>query len=407
MSSSSHSSAEPLRALNLWLIFVILIGLNLRPFLTASGTVAAQISTSLGIPLGSMAWLTFIPMMIMGIGAFFAPLLRRWISTRQLTLWGCIVLLLGCALRLNVSTMNTLMLTAVLCGIGVAVLQTLLPGIIKQRFPAHVAPVTGVYSACLMGGGALGAQFTPLLTDWTQSWNWGLGFWAVPVLLALAIAWKILPRDKDRPAQTQHSLRHYLRLPRTWLLIASFGLINAGYATLVTWLAVYYQSHGWTPTASGGLIAVLSVAQAVSALSIPSLAARNKDRRAWLWLVLTCQFLGFLAISYVPDMAPYLWAIIIGFGLGGSFAMAMVVALDHYPDSQRAGILSALMQGGGFPIAALAPIIGSWIYAWTGSFKSLWLMHMGFITVIAVLSYRFQPEHYPKVMGYSHQSKAS
>lgn len=396
-SISTQQEAEQ-RKTQLWLIFVVLIGLNLRPFLTASGTLARDISQSLGMPLGQMAWLTFIPMLIMGIGAFCIPSIRNWVDTRRLTLIALVFLFVGSAWRLTITSNIELIMTAVLCGVGVAVLQTLLPGIIKQNFPQHVAPVTGLYSATLMGGGAFGAQFTPLLNNWTDSWRFGLAFWALPVLVAVWIAYRVLPVSKVVKTTTALPLRSYLALPRTWALIASFGLINAGYATLITWLAVYYQGHGWSPTASGSLVAVLSIAQAVSALAIPSLAAKNKDRRLWVWLVLLFQFVGFLAISYIPDAAPYLWAVILGIGLGGCFAMVMVVALDHYPDSQRAGVLSALMQGGGFPIAALAPIIGSVIYDYTGSFHILWLMHLCFIAFIAILTYHFQPQHYARVM---------
>lgn len=406
MSRTISTSSTPVNSdtqqatTRLWLVFVILVGLNLRPFLTASGTLAQEIAQSLQMPLGQMAWLTFIPMMIMGIGAFSLPSLRNWVDTRRLTLMALVCLFLGSALRLKVDSNIELIMTAVLCGVGVAVLQTFLPGIIKQNFPRHVAPVTGLYSATLMGGGAFGAQFTPLLSDLTDSWRWGLAFWALPVLLAVWVAYRVLPVNKAVKTNSSLSLRSYLALPRTWALIASFGLVNAGYATLITWLAVYYQGHGWSAPASGSLVAVLSIAQAAAALAIPSLAAKNKDRRPWLWLVLFCQFLGFLAVSYIPDTAPYLWAIILGVGLGGCFAMVMVVALDHYPDSQRAGVLSALMQGGGFPIAALAPIIGSVIYQHTGSFHSLWLMHLCFIAFIALLTYSFQPKHYAKVMRY-------
>lgn len=50
-----------------------------------------------------------------------------------------------------------------------------------------------------------------------------------------------------------------------------------------------------------------------------------------------------------------LWSAVLGAGLGGCFALSMIVALDHLPDPAEAGALSALMQSGGFLLAALPP----------------------------------------------------
>ena len=57
--------------------------------------------------------------------------------------------------------------------------------------------------------------------------------------------------------------------------MACFGLVNGGYAAVVAWLAPYYQTHGWSAASSGMLVAILSVAQAAAALTLPMLAARH------------------------------------------------------------------------------------------------------------------------------------
>ena len=77
--SSTGVQASP----GLWLAFVILVGLNLRPFLTSSGTLARQVAEGLNMPLSSLAWLTLLPMMVMGLGAFCMPPLRRVLALRH------------------------------------------------------------------------------------------------------------------------------------------------------------------------------------------------------------------------------------------------------------------------------------------------------------------------------------
>lgn len=391
--SSTSIQASP----GLWLAFVILVGLNLRPFLTSSGTLARQVAQGLNMPLSSLAWLTLLPMMVMGLGAFCMPSLRRVLALRHVLITSLLLLCLGCVLRWFVPNGASLIATALICGLGVSLLQAGMPGLIKEQFPRHIAQVTGVYSATLMGGGALGAQITPWVSSLTDSWRIALAFWALPISVALWIAWKVVPREAPGANLSPPSLSLLAR-PRTWTLIVCFGLINGGYASLVTWLATFYQDRGWTAEASGSLVAVLSVAQAIAAFGLPTLAAKNKDRRMWVWLALACQFVGFLAFAYIPDMAPYLWAIVIGIGLGGCFSLLLLVALDHFPDAARAGTLSALMQGGGFPIAALFPMISVQLREMSDGFQAAWMLHAAMALLVAIMAWSFQPAQYAKKM---------
>lgn len=244
----------------------------------------------------------------------------------------------------------------------------------------------------------MGAQITPLLSALTDSWRIALAFWALPISVALWIAWKVVPRQEPGANLSPPSLSLLAR-PRTWTLMVCFGLINGGYASLVTWLATFYQDRGWSAQSSGSLVAVLSVAQAIAAFGLPTLAAKNKDRRMWVWLALACQCVGFLAFTFVPDMAPYLWAIIIGIGLGGCFSLLLLVALDHFPDAARAGTLSALMQGGGFPIAALFPMISVQLREMSNGFQAGWLLHAAMAALVAIMAWSFQPAQYAKKMN--------
>lgn len=99
---------------------------------------------------------------------------------------------------------------------------------------------------------------------------------------------------------------------------------------------------------SGKLLALLALSQAASALSLPILARKYKDRRPWLWFTLFMQFAGFAGLAFIPEFASVLWVICLGIGLGGCFALTLIVALDHFEEPNNAGALSALMQGGGF-----------------------------------------------------------
>jgi CP family cyanate transporter-like MFS transporter len=189
-----------------------------------------------------------------------------------------------------------------------------------------------------------------------------------------------------------------LRRRRTWLLMAAFGLVNGGYTSMVAWLAPYYQAQGWGAAESGNLVAVMAVCQAISALAMPMLARRNTDRRPWLCMTLLMQAIGFSGLAFLPAASPVFWVAICGAGLGGSFSLAIVTALDHLPQPEQAGTLAALMQGGGFLIAALAPLATAGLHNWSGGFASGWVLHLTCVAATLLLYLRLDPAGYAEAM---------
>jgi len=139
----------------LQLAVVALVGLNLRPFITGVGPLAADLSAQTGPGLQGMALLTFVPMLLMGCFAFAGPFLQARVGARRAVIVALAVLGLASFLRLFVSTGAQIVATAALLGFGAAIVQAVFPGIVKQQFPRHVGMVMGLYSAMLMGGGAV------------------------------------------------------------------------------------------------------------------------------------------------------------------------------------------------------------------------------------------------------------
>ncbi|EPG38209.1 cyanate transporter [Acinetobacter colistiniresistens] len=381
------------------ILTVALVGLNLRPFMTSIGPVANQIRTTTGLSLQGIALLTLVPMLLMGLIAFIGPAIQSAIGERRAILGALGLICLGCGLRFIVPNGWALIGTAAIIGFGVAVVQAAFPSLIKREFHAHLSPMMGLYSAMLMGGGALGAVIAPVVTNTSADWKIGLAIFALPALLAFAFAscflTKAAQQQKKKP-----SVSALLKQPRTWLLISCFGLINGGYSSIVAWLAPAFQAQGWTATASGKLMAVLTLSQAAAALLLPYLSRNNQDRRIWIAITLILQLIGFSGLAFFADALPYLWAITVGAGLGGCFALLMIVVLDHLADPMHAGQLSALMQGGGFLLAALAPWWVAVLHGMTGTYAAGWIWHLTMVVIVAGLMIRLDPRHYENVIRF-------
>nr|WP_279498450.1 hypothetical protein [Aeromonas veronii] len=140
------------------LVLVILIGLNLRPFLTAIGPLAQAIDQRLALGMDTLAWLTLLPLWLIGVGVLLTPRLRSLASATTLLGLALLLLGIGSAMRFDAQSGALLIASAALCGLGSALVQGVLPALIKQAFAHKVPLVMGIFSACMMGGGALGGQ---------------------------------------------------------------------------------------------------------------------------------------------------------------------------------------------------------------------------------------------------------
>ncbi len=379
------------------IITVALVGLNLRPFMTSIGPVTQQIRLSTGLNLQGIALLTLVPMLLMGLIAFIGPAIQNALGERKAILSALLLISFGCGLRFVVPNGSILILTAAIIGLGVAVIQAIFPSLIKRKFKQHLSPMMGLYSAMLMGGGALGAVLAPAMTNTHGDWKIGLSIFALPALMALLFVFCFI-RSDSVDGKSKPTVMLFLKQPRTWLLMCCFGLINGGYSSIVAWLAPAFQELGWSATASGHLMAVLTLSQAAAALVLPYLSRHHKDRRGWLALTLVLQLIGFLGLAFFPEMMPYLWVVTVGAGLGGCFALLMIVVLDHLPEPVYAGQLSALMQGGGFILAAMAPWLVAILHGMSGTYRAGWLWHLTMVIFVSVLMIRLNPQHYDKVI---------
>jgi CP family cyanate transporter-like MFS transporter len=384
-------------------LVIVLVALNLRAFLTSSSPLLEPIRHATGIGFHAVALLTVLPMFAMGAMSLFGAAVGQRVGARAGVAAGLGAIAFACASRYVAGGAAALLWSAALAGAGVGLVQALMPGVVKQAYPARIGVMTGLYSAAIMGGGGLGAMASPWVAHafgGAQSdWHAGLAIWALLATFAL-LYWLNMRRfdpaapAADLPRQTLSWLRCF-GSRRAWLLAACFGLINGGYTSLVAWLPHFYAQRGWSAQQGGSVLALMTAAQVVAALAMPALArSRGRDLRPWLMLTLLAQLAGFCALTLDLPVPAVGIALVLGFGLGGAFALCMVLALDHLGDPAQAGALAGFMQGVGFMIAALAPFVTGWVREHTGGFSIAWAYLAVVAAVLLPLMLCFDPRRY-------------
>ena len=381
-------------------IVIVLVALNLRAFLTSSSPLLEPVRLATGIGFHAVALLTVLPMFAMGATSLLGAAVGQRIGARGGVALGLAAIALACASRYVAGGAAALLWSAALAGAGVGLVQALMPGVVKQAYPARIGVMTGLYSAAIMGGGGLGAMASPWVAHAfggvQPDWHAGLSIWALLAVFAL-LYWLNMRRMEftaDAPRQGLSWLRCFASR-RAWLLAACFGLINGGYTSLVAWLPHFYAQQGWTAQQGGSVLALMTAAQMVSALAMPAIArSRGRDLRPWLVLTLVAQLAGFCALTFDAPVPAVATAVVLGFGLGGAFSLCMVLALDHLPDPAQAGALAGFMQGVGFMIAALAPFVTGWVREHTGGFTIAWAYLAAVVVALLPLMLRFDPRRY-------------
>ncbi|MGG2397747.1 MFS transporter [Pseudomonas sp. SH1-B] len=373
----------------LLLLAITLLGLNLRPALASVGPLLDLIQLDTGLDHVGASLLTSLPVVIMGLGALAAVLLRQRLGERNGILLGVLLIAAACLLRGLLPDAAALVGSALLAGAGIAFVQALLPGLIKSRFAADSGRLIGFYSCAIMAGAAFGAALTPWLAQ-MLGWPWALASWAVPAVLAAALWRRAAPSSAEAASSAAAPLDTW-RSPRAWLLMSFFGVGTAGYTLVLAWLPPYYTALGWSAQSSGLLLAALTACEVVAGLLVSSLLPRCPDRRVLLAVVLLSLLAGLLGLM----LAPLQWVVpiclLLGVGIGALFPLSLVVAQDHLDDPRQTGDLLAFVQGGGYLIAATAPFLAGLLRQYTNDLRLSWLAMAAATLLLAAMATRFSP----------------
>src|SRR5262245_40339472 len=159
----------------------MLIALNLRPAVASVPPLADTIAADLHLGAAALGVLTTLPVLCMGLFAPVGALAARRFGSRRVLAGAVVLIAVGTALR-AIPRLWLLYGATAIVGIGIAVAGALLPPLVRTRFPARIGPVTGLYTAGLIGGALLGASLTAPLP---LRWPLALAVWAVPAVVAL------------------------------------------------------------------------------------------------------------------------------------------------------------------------------------------------------------------------------
>jgi CP family cyanate transporter-like MFS transporter len=349
---------------------MVLLAVNLRPAAAGIGPLLGRIQTDTGLSGFGAGVLATLPVLCFGAMAPLAPALTRRLGERTTVAVALTVLLLGLLVRLGPG-LGFLFLGTALAGTAIAVGNVLLPVLVRGNFPHRVGLLTGMYTTALVGSAALAAGISvPVANAFGGGWRPGLAIWAVPAAVAV-VSWAPQLRRSQRTrvaaGDRVAGARALLHDRVAWSVTLFFATQSAGFYATLAWLPSVFHSHGMSTTKSGLLLSLSLFVGLIPALTLPSLAARAHDQRAFMIAVVGCIAAGWLGVILAPTTAPYLWVVLLGLGQNAAFPLALTLIVLRGGTMASTAGLSTLVQTVGYLVAATGPLIIGALHDLSGS----------------------------------------
>lgn len=406
---------------------ILLIATNLRMPMTSASPLLPRIKEDVGLSAASASFLISLPLLCFAV---FSPIVPRIAARFGLahSLFGALVAVnVGIVLRSWVGSFG-LWAGTVLIGVGIAIMNVLLPALIKRDFPDHAGTLTGVYSAFQSLMAALAAAVAVPIAG-LPGWGWqgALGLTLGAGLIGLAVfapqvradhvvrRQQVLARNQvtseasdagagsaETAATVQASPdtassaasaaaspaavarpRSILRSPLAWVITAYMGFQSTLFYSILAWWPAIEMSSGISEESAGFHIAVIQASGIVGSLVAGWLMKRDVVGPTVAVAVSTV-IVVLVGTMFVPQLA-LLRALLIGTAQGGLFTVALTLFGARARTPMSAARLSGMAQTFGYVIAASVPPVLGVVREATGSWTaSLWIL-LG-IAVITLVS---------------------
>ena len=350
------------------MLAILLAAFNLRAGISSIGPVLVQVRADTGLSSTLAGLITSIPLVCFAVVGVSAPALARRFGAEAVIGWSAGLLGLALLARVTGGTATLLVGTLLACA-GIALVNVLLPVVVKTHFPTRIGIITGVYTAALAAGSATAAAVSAPLAN-LFGWHAALGAWGVLALVGAAVWVAVMrsrgglssgPADPVAPAESAESslgggipLSHLVRQPMVWALAVFFGTQAVLAYVQMGWLPTIFSDAGFSAGESGLLLSVSILAGVPVAFLAPALAARRADQRPWTVGLTLVSMAGVTGLLLAPAQGAWLWAVMLGIGSGTFPLVLSLFGLKTRSPSSTAAV-SAFGQSVGYLIAAVGP----------------------------------------------------
>ncbi len=360
-----------------WLLFLglIFVAINLRAPITAVGPLVPSMKGELPFSSGVFGLLTTIPLIMFAVLSPFVRRISDLLGAGKTLLYAVFAVLLGVALRSFAGNIG-LFAGTLLLGAGIAIGNVLVPGIIKARFPERLGLATGAFTISMTSFAAVSAAVSyPLSKLPNMGWRNALAVWMGLALIGLVV-W--LPHRKlsitqqtTTAATAPEAEKSVWRTGIAWWLTVLMGAQSFLFYFFAAWLPSIALFKGLSPESAGYLAFAFQLMTIPAAFVIPAVATRLKDQRGLITVVAALYITSLCGLAFAKSTVLLTVCVMLyGFSTGSCFNLCMLLISLRTRNASRATSLSGMVQSLGYGFGALGPILGGWLFDWTGNWNT-------------------------------------
>ena len=363
------------------IVALVLVAVNLRLAITSTSALITALTASGALNDITVVIVPAVPTAVFAIAGLSTARLSARLGVERTIGLGMIVLSVGLLVR-AIPSPWVVVAGTVIATSGLAVVNILLPAVVRAHFGRHIGPITTVYSTAMSIGAALAAATAVPIASALGSASVGLAVWAAPAVIAVAVwalAMPLRPQQHATPALRTSSTPGRPLPAGTWPLAGFFAMQSLLSYILMGWLPSIATSAGLSAERAGILLGVMMAVGAPATLVIVPLTRTPNRMRFGFTLIATATVVGVAGLMFAPTALPEIWAACLGLGMCAfPFALVLIAGLGRdAADSARA---SSVIQSVGYTLATLGPLAAGAIHQATGS----WTLVLGLLACGAV-----------------------
>ncbi|BDZ45410.1 MFS transporter [Naasia aerilata] len=382
---SGRSTSTLLLALS-----VLLAAANLRPSITAVGPVLHLVADDTGLRPSQLGLLGAIPLLTFAVVSPLVHSVSRRYGIEHTVFASLLVLAAGTVVRSIPGFLPGLWIGTIVLGAAIAIVNVLLPTLVKRDFPTRVPLMTGAYSSLLSGFAALASGFS-LPMSAVLGWPAAIGAWAVLALLGAAL-W--LPGSAATASRTPSPTGPSTRPPRLDVAVAAGVAGRAVHGSAVDRLLPPHHLAAddrgparRRPLAAGWHLFLYQAMSVVAGLGVTAFLQGRRDQRLVGVVVGLLSLSSMVGLILVPQLV-LAWVVLIGLTSGSSLVIALTLVAQRSRTSADATRLSGMIQGIGYALAAVGPAGAGLLFDLTSSWTPALLIvgGAGVLQAVSALS---------------------
>ncbi|QTI67958.1 MFS transporter [Gordonia polyisoprenivorans] len=328
-----------------------------------------------------------LPPALMGVCAPATRWARRHLGDDRTLVLASAVLLVGCLVR-PFGLVGLLLGTAIVAA-ATALINVVIPVVVRTRFPASATGIMmGVYAVCMGVGSAVVAVMMVPIAHATGSWPPAIAVAIVPAALA-AVAIGPQWRSSRPVVATAHARTDPpYRSALGWSLLCFFGIQTLLFYAVLAWLSTILVAGGTAVGTAGAAQSCFIVGVGIGGFVAPALAGRRGEHRPHILAVIAVCALGLTSVLLAHGAATIVAATVLGAGLGGGQSLPGVLYAHRGKTPDRIAALSTFAQTGGYLLAATGPVLLACLHALSGSWRVPVIVLMGLLAANAILAVR-------------------